>query len=629
VTSPIAAGGMGAAPASAAFEMTGAAPAAAGANAPATMDPSLQPFAGVLARLVSLQSLATADARPDAERMMRDALASLESAVSDGAASAEGLPMNDAGTSAIKALLAQVARQGMAGAANTAALGATPAGAAAPVVDGATLSLGAAAMIVPPTTPSVEATAKTTDSDRPTARTEGNADDHAAKDPAILTGNATAPVDPSAVVRETAALDPAFKAKLDRVIARMQSEFGHTVTVVETVRNQARQDALYGLGRTAPGQVVTWTRNSRHADGLAADVMIDGGYDNAVAFERLQRIANEEGLHTLGARDAGHLELRVPSAGGFTARMTSMAAMPPSLKGATPAVRADAARDALARIAQVAHVAEVAVSAGVARVAAVARVATPGAALSAAAEPKSATRSGGANATHTTGGELPAVAVSPGGGAAKSSTHERGASDRDARPSQPLAAPVAGEGAAIALPTASAPRGADAPGAVSAIGPNQGARVDQIDALHDQAAAQPVSSMVLNVDDGHGGTDRIRVDVRGASVASTIDVRDPQGAAQLADRSGELARALEAHGLESEGVRVRTVAAPTNADALRAAAGGEVSTTRGLAGALATEASTPSRRDRDTPRDPRAGSSPQEQDSHRQRSRREREDTQP
>lgn len=40
--------------------------------------------------------------------------------------------------------------------------------------------------------------------------------------------------------------------------------------IVQGVRTQAEQDALYEQGRTKPGKIVTWTRNSNHipkADG--------------------------------------------------------------------------------------------------------------------------------------------------------------------------------------------------------------------------------------------------------------------------------------------------------------------------------------------------------------------------
>lgn len=109
--------------------------------------------------------------------------------------------------------------------------------------------------------------------------------------------------------RDLEGLVPDMRTRLERVIARMESEYGYTVEVVETVRSQERQDTLFAQGRTRPGPVVTWTRNSKHIDGRAADVVIDGGYDNAAGFERLARVAREEGLRTLWPRDPGHIEL--------------------------------------------------------------------------------------------------------------------------------------------------------------------------------------------------------------------------------------------------------------------------------------------------------------------------------
>ena len=77
---------------------------------------------------------------------------------------------------------------------------------------------------------------------------------------------------PLAVRREVEALVPELRQRLDRVIDRMEQEYGYTVEVVETVRTQERQDALFAQGRTTEGPIVTWTRNSRHLGGAAADV---------------------------------------------------------------------------------------------------------------------------------------------------------------------------------------------------------------------------------------------------------------------------------------------------------------------------------------------------------------------
>jgi len=104
------------------------------------------------------------------------------------------------------------------------------------------------------------------------------------------------------------AVHPQLKSSVARVIARM-AEQGYRVRVTEMLRSQARQDELYAQGRTAPGNIVTWTRDSKHLAGLAADLIVNDSYGDPKAYELLQRIANEEGLRTLGKRDGGHVEL--------------------------------------------------------------------------------------------------------------------------------------------------------------------------------------------------------------------------------------------------------------------------------------------------------------------------------
>lgn len=113
-----------------------------------------------------------------------------------------------------------------------------------------------------------------------------------------------------------AGLVPDFRGKIETVINRMRSEFGHEVTLVEGYRSPERQAHLYTQGRTRPGSVVTWTRSSLHGEGRAADVMVDGSYTNEKGYARLHEVAAQEGLRTLGARDPGHLEFgpKVPSA---------------------------------------------------------------------------------------------------------------------------------------------------------------------------------------------------------------------------------------------------------------------------------------------------------------------------
>lgn len=235
------------------------------------------------------------------------------------------------------------------------------------------------------------------------------------------TATSAAPATRGTALRDVAALDPELRTKLARVAQRMRDEFGHDVEVVETVRSQARQEALFAQGRSAPGPVVTWTRASKHLDGRAVDVKIDGGWSDARAFQRLQRIAAEEGLRTLGARDPGHLELAGPSgaaradrtgarmgadalAAALEAQSATAAELAAGLRAEDlPGVRTARVERAApvapaaspSHVAAVAPVAQVAPTAQVAQVAQVAAVAVPGA----VAAPRPVREHGGSLAT--------------------------------------------------------------------------------------------------------------------------------------------------------------------------------------------------------------------------------------
>jgi hypothetical protein len=165
------------------------------------------------------------------------------------------------------------------------------------------------------------------------------------------------------VVASTDTLDADFSARLDRVIDRMRLA-GHDVQVRETLRSPERQQALYAQGRTATGPVVTWTLDSRHLEGKAADVLVDGR-SSGKAYDLLHAIAAEEGLRTLGSRDPGHLELprtTVDAREGAAARRGLMFAQRNGTQDAglpTMVVRPGGIAQ-VARVAQVAQVAQVA-----------------------------------------------------------------------------------------------------------------------------------------------------------------------------------------------------------------------------------------------------------------------------
>ena len=341
-----------------------------------------------------------------------------------------------------------------------------------------------------------------------------------------------AELNPGLIVRDTQAIDPELKAKVDRVVARMKAETGHEVTIAESWRSQTRQNALHAQGRTETGPVVTWTRHSLHTEGAAVDVMIDGKFDNAAAYQQLQTIANEEGLHTLGARDPGHLEL--VSSKGLTQLAPGVSLTGAAMGSAASAVAAPASSSVVAAVAEVAAVAIVAPVARTAQLAGTMRAA----AVSDDSTPADTRRPVRAARAARQSGVLDAMNAAAG-------TNRRDSGDvRLAIDSTSRFNGATG----LAVPTAA--RAVDA-----------GARVAQVFGLQDAKAAQPMSSLLLRLDNGAGGEDRIRVDLRGTTVGASIDMRDADAAQQLAKNLPDLTRSLESRGLDTGALRVRAFAA--------------------------------------------------------------------
>lgn len=69
--------------------------------------------------------------------------------------------------------------------------------------------------------------------------------------------------------------------RLVMVVHRALELSGVEFMVVEGLRTKQRQQQLYAQGRTTKGQVVTWTLNSKHIDGLAVDLapVVNGKID--------------------------------------------------------------------------------------------------------------------------------------------------------------------------------------------------------------------------------------------------------------------------------------------------------------------------------------------------------------
>lgn len=374
---------------------------------------------------------------------------------------------------------------------------------------------------------------------------------------ALASATAASAADVTTPIRDTEALAPALREKLERVVDRMKREYGHDVTVVETARSQERQDHLYEQGRTRPGAVVTWTRDSAHLHGDAVDVIIDGSWDNAQGFARLQRIAREEGLKTLGVRDPGHLELpadqqrSVSAVGKADARPLQ----------ATPLI-ANGASSGVARVAGVA---------GSAAVASVARVGDTGGARSFERYTPNASTSGVSAAA------VASAAIAGAQTSAQSREHGGEAEQRSGRSSHETIAPIQSESLGEASPHAfGAVHGhtqITAPGKSEAAAPMAGAeaaeRAADVQQLRDNAPAGEVSRLTMKVDGINGAQDQITVDLRGSRVGTQIST-DAANADRLRLRTAELQDALGRHGLESDSVRISGSARSESADAARA-----------------------------------------------------------
>ena len=492
-----------------------------------------------------------------------------------------------------------------------------------------------------------------------------------------LPPDATATTDTKATRPDLDVLAPEFRDRLERVIERMESEFGYKVEVTETYRSQDRQNALFAQGRTEPGQVVTWTRASNHTIGRAADLIIDGSYDTPEAYARLARIAREEGLRTLGPRDAGHVELpsssRVASARSAAEdappapdrRATIVARPAPSVASQSSIVpsarelespaaptREATAAPIVARVASVAQVAQVATVAQVAQVATVGAQATPTVHSATRIRSDAPSRQPAAS-RRADAGESPAKTsaegLSPIPGlplsapvsdqTSDTSSHDpnRSAPNDERRPRTPIDASAARDGAAELLrqtrdelmravtgadPAATTSTSANSrEAATTGIGhADMSERIARLLKVQDAASERPLSQVMLRLERPDGGEDRLRVDLRGNAVSATLDVGDQAAADRLSANVKELQRSLERHGFETDSLTVRTATRSMESSTLSRAVGASVeSDLQRTVGTSSTSNMNTSSRERGARQDEQRQSS----DSQRQRSRRE------
>ncbi len=366
----------------------------------------------------------------------------------------------------------------------------------------------------------------------------------------------TDPADVTTVVRDPHALAPEFRLRLDRVIDRMRDEFGHDVQLVETVRSSERQDHLFAQGRTRPGPVVTWTTDSAHLSGEAADVIVDGKWHNPQGYARLHAIAAEEGLRTLGMRDPGHLELRGAAGSREPHDHAPVAA----------ATTAPAQHTGIAQVAQVARVAQVAQ---------VARVARPGGGAVRPVDAPPVDNAAPSPTLNASATRLAGLASATGNGARQSDTNASDQSPRERRGDLARAAERAApsESSAIGALSSTVERVLDgnAPRVVMPVGSTAAARAEAIAVLRDDAPARPISSLTMQLDAPDGATEEIRVSMRGGVVGTQISTSNAALADRLRMQTADLQDALGRHGLDTESLRVQQTARPQDGDAVRQA----------------------------------------------------------
>lgn len=114
--------------------------------------------------------------------------------------------------------------------------------------------------------------------------------------------------------RDISELTPLAQKACNLFMARCKTK-GLNVLITETYRSQERQNYLYEQGRTRPGNIVTWTKNSRHTSRRAWDICqnVKGKeYADSGFFKACGQIAKELGITWGGTwkkADTPHFEI--------------------------------------------------------------------------------------------------------------------------------------------------------------------------------------------------------------------------------------------------------------------------------------------------------------------------------
>ena len=98
--------------------------------------------------------------------------------------------------------------------------------------------------------------------------------------------------------RNISALTPQAQKACKLFLEKCKAE-NLPVLITETYRSQERQNYLYQQGRTRPGNIVTWTKNSRHTSRRAWDICknVKGQeYSDSSFFKKCGEIAKQLGI---------------------------------------------------------------------------------------------------------------------------------------------------------------------------------------------------------------------------------------------------------------------------------------------------------------------------------------------
>lgn len=92
-------------------------------------------------------------------------------------------------------------------------------------------------------------------------------------------------------------LTPAMRYRVENFLAAAVKQ-GLSILITETWRSKERQEYLYSLGRTQPGNVVTWTLQSKHIEGEAIDIgfVKDGKLTYEGDWQAVAKIGEKNGL---------------------------------------------------------------------------------------------------------------------------------------------------------------------------------------------------------------------------------------------------------------------------------------------------------------------------------------------